>query len=153
MKEPLNALRSTAAGLLLALPAVQAGAESVASSASSAGSAASGSLSDSLHGSSNSSSRQTAAAGPYRVIEVAALPGRPGLLRLTLQPLAAGAGLLWLDLPQPVWQQQGLERGDLIAATPRPYGLAIARAGSALPFYLLLADAWRDDLAARALTL
>lgn len=59
---------------------------STASSASSAGSASVGSVSDSLRSSSQSSAgpRQMAD-GPYRVIEMAEVAGRPGEVRLTLQ--------------------------------------------------------------------
>jgi hypothetical protein len=137
----------------LALPA-GADAESLASSASGAGSASVGSLSDSVQGSSNSSSRdRQTAAGDYRVVQVAAVPTRPDRVRLTLLPLAAGAGELRLDLPQPTWQAQRLGVGDLITALPRPYGLQIARADTHEAFYLLLADDWRRDLDARPLTL
>ena len=143
------------AGLVLALAWAPAAADSLASSASGAGSSASGSLSDSLSGSSNSSSNRTTAAGDYRVLEVARLAGQPGMLRLTLQPVAAaaGAGLLWLDLPQHTWQRQGLGAGDLITAAPQPYGLAIQRADTRRPFHVLLADDWLHDLQAHALTL
>ena len=59
---------------------------STASSASSAGSASVGSVSDSLRSSSQSSAgpRQMAD-GPYRVIEMAEVAGRPGDVRLTLR--------------------------------------------------------------------
>jgi hypothetical protein len=146
------------AGLVLVgLLGLTAGAwaDSLASSASSAGSASVGSLSDSVHGSSNSSSRETTAAGDYRVVEVAELAERPGMLRLTLQPVARTdeAGVLWLDLPQGTWQAQHLVTGDLLTAVARPYGLEIARTDTRQAIYLLLADDWRHDLDARPLAL
>ncbi|MDH5340168.1 MAG: hypothetical protein OEW22_10360 [Rubrivivax sp.] len=154
MSRVLNRLSGLTLMGLLGLNA-GAWADSLASSASSAGSASVGSLSDSVHGASNSSSRQTTAAGDYRVVQVAALAGRPGMLRLTLQPVARAdeAGVLWLDLPQATWQAQRLGAGDLITAVARPYGLEIARADTRQAIYLLLADDWRHDLEARRLTL
>ena len=141
--------------LTLSLSAVS-WAEGLASSASGAGSASVGSLSDSVQGSSNSSTRdKPVAAGDYRVTEIAELAAKPGMLRLTLQPVVAApdAGTWWLDLPQNLWREQALGPGDLISARPRPYGLEIARADTRQAFYLLLADAWRHDIEPRALTL
>lgn len=140
--------------------AVPAHAESVASSASSAGSASVGSLSDSLQGSSRSSSGTTATAqGDYRVIDVAAAPGRPALVRLTLQAVAPQDDRLngfTLDLPAQALGERALTVGDLVRATPRPYGIEFARANGATerePFFLALADEWHRGLETRAVSL
>ena len=62
---------------------ISGAASSAGSSASSAGSASLGSISDSLRGSSDSSTGQTKVTdGNYRVIQVAELAERPGILTL-----------------------------------------------------------------------
>lgn len=141
------------ATLLIAAASMPALAESFASSASVGSSASIGSVSDSLGGSSNASSPNRQAAGDYRVIEVAAVAGKPGMLRLTLEPLAtrADAAPLRLDLPQPVAQQHGLAAGMVVAARERPYGLEFAKGEPREPFFLVLDDAWYRELHSRAL--
>jgi hypothetical protein len=131
-------------------------AESSAISASSTTSLAAGSLSDSVKGSSTSSSgntTKTAAQGTYRVVQVQPTPGREGLVRLQLRPVDApqAAGEFTLDLPHTVAGEQGLAAADLLQVREQPYGLAFARAGQAQPFFLALADEWRDALAPRRL--
>jgi hypothetical protein len=142
------------AGLLLAgaLTAPACFAESGASSASSAGSASVGSLSDSLKGSSTSSAT-TVAEGDYRIIDVAALPERPGMLRLRLQAAAGDDGDLLLDLPQKALAPRGIAAGDVVTAKHRPYGIELARGDTHEPFFLLLSDDWRGDLDPHAVTL
>jgi hypothetical protein len=132
-------------------------ADSLASSASSAGSASVGSLSDSVHGSSNSSSGDKKVAdGDYQVIEVAALPERPGMLRLRMQTLAAKGNeqpaAFLLDLPQKALGQRGLAAGEIVSVHNRPYGIEVARAQTREAFFLVLDDDWRSDLDPRAVT-
>lgn len=129
-------------------------ADSFVSSASSAGSASVGSLSDSIHDSSNSSSKDKKVAdGDYDVIEVAALPEHPGMLRLRLQahvgPADADAGAFMLDLPRKALGEQALAQGDIVSVHNRAYGLEFARARTQEAFFLVLADDWRSDLEAR----
>lgn len=140
--------------------ATPARAESSASSASSAGSASVGSLSDSLQGSSRSSSGNTATAqGDYRVVDVAAAPGRPTHWRLTLQAVAPRddrLGTFTLDLPAQALGERTLAVGDLVRATPRAYGIEFARTDGAdarEPFFLALADEWHRGLETRAVAL
>lgn len=132
-------------------PAVRA--ESFASSASSAGSASVGSLSDSVKGSSNSSTGGTKTAeGEYRIDAVALVDGKPDQLRLTLKPLAPQAGhadTVQVDLPRRALGDQALAAGDRVQVTQRTWGLEFARAENREPFFLALADAWRDGMAAR----
>ena len=138
-----------AAGLATA---AAAHAESFASSASSAGSASVGSLSDSIKGSSNSSSgNNKVAEGDYKIIEVAALPERPGMLRLTLRQ--DDAHEFFLELPQQALGARGAAAGDTVSAHYRPYGLEFARADTREPFFLVLADDWRRELDARPVSL
>ncbi|MES2957629.1 MAG: hypothetical protein V4792_05540 [Pseudomonadota bacterium] len=135
-------------------------ADSLTSSASSAGSASVGSLSDSITGSSNASSPGKAVAeGDYRVIEVAELVERPGMLRLALQAAAprSEGGPIWLTLPKQALAERALAVGDVVNARQRPYGVEFARAAQGAnpreAFFLLLADDWRGDLDPRAVTL
>lgn len=147
---------------LLSMAATTASwADSFASSASSAGSASLGSISDSSKGSSKSSTGGTKVAeGDYKVIQVAALAGQPGMLQVKLQATAQNGksnsenngentgeqGALWLTLPQQALTQRALVAGDVVSASNRPYGVAFAHADSRTAFFLLLADDWRNDL-------
>ena len=132
-------------------------ADSLASSASSAGSASVGSLSDSISGSSKSSSGDKKVAdGDYRVLEVAAVPERPGMLRVRMRNDAATGGddtaAFALDLPQKALGARGLASGDVVGVRNRPYGLEFAHAQTREAFFLVLTDAWRSDLDARVVT-
>lgn len=142
---------------LAAVLATPARAESFASSASSAGSASSGSVSDSLRGSSDSSSApRQVADGDYRVIQVADVAGRPGLLRVTLRAIAADAEFA-LELPAQALAARGLAAGDRVQARNRPYGIEFAHAAQAPrareAFFLVLADDWQREIAPRAVGL
>jgi hypothetical protein len=142
-----------AAAALGAVASQSVRAESFASSASSAGSASVGSLSDSVKGSSNSSTGgNKTAEGAYRVDAVALVDGQPDQLRLTLKPLAPQAGhadTVQVDLPRRALGDQALAAGDRVQVTQRTWGLEFARAENREPFFLALADAWRDGMAAR----
>lgn len=137
---------SLAAGLLALCVTLPAAAESFASSASSAGSASVGSLSDSITGSSDASSKgRKVAAGEYRIVAIAALPGERQ--RVQLQAVADARQAFTLDLPLAT---AALAVGEHIAVLDRAYGLAFARAaapGSApQPFFVALDDTWRGEL-------
>jgi hypothetical protein len=128
-------------------------AESFTSSASSAGSASSGSVSNSLRGSSNSSTGgDKTADGDYRIIEVAKAPDRAGIARVTMQADDPQQRIV-LDLPQAIVERQGLGRGDVVHAQHRVYGFEFARGDTREAFYLVLADDWYDELAARPVSL
>ena len=129
-------------------------ASSAASSASSAGSASLRGSSDSLRGSSNSSStdgdRTAVTDGDYRVAAVDVIDGRPGMLRLTMEPVAApGAERFQLDLPERALGARPIATGDLDAAQHRPYGIEFARGTTREAFFLVLADDWTRDLDTR----
>ncbi len=147
----------TLLGLATAAPSF---ADSLASSASSAGSASVGSLSNSLDTSSDSSKPNKAVAdGDYRVIDVAEVAGRPGMLRLQLKATQPRGddGLVWLTLPQQALGPRGLWPGDIVSAHHRPYGVEFARAAQGAKdreaFFLALADDWLSELDPRALKL
>lgn len=130
-------------------------ASSAASSASSAGSASLRGSSDSISGSSDSSrdDRPAVANGDYRVAAVAEVRGRPGFLRLTMEPLVttAEARGFQLDLPARALGERRLVPGDVISAQQRPYGLEFARGRQREAFFLVLADDWHRDLETRPL--
>ena len=139
----------------------QAQADSFASSASSAGSASSGSISTSLNGSSNSSNRNDRiAGGAYRidgVEQLAQVAGQPAMVRVAMQNDAADQQQfdrrLTLDLPAAIFHQQRLGRGDLVDVQKRDYGFQFARNDTRTAFFLVLADDWHDELAARPVRL
>lgn len=130
-----------------------------ASSASDAASSTASSASDSLGKSSTSSSPgNDVADGDYRVIDMAEATDRPGRMRLTLQGVAAagkpGAGTTFeLYLPVATLQQAALATGQQIRTRQRPYGIEFARADTAVPFFLVLRDAWHRELASHPVTL
>lgn len=129
-----------------ALPAQAA--SSTASSASSAGSASSGSVSDSIGASSNSSGGDDrVAAGQYRVIDIAAAPGKPGTTRMTLQAAGAGAAREFtLDVPNRALAQRSVDKGALVQVNARAYGYEFAHADSKRAFFLALEDNWYREL-------
>lgn len=129
--------------------AITAQADSVASSASSAGSASIGSISDSFGASSNSSNGDNKRAdGRYRLTDIGDTPGRAGVARLTMQGDDPRQRIV-LDLPKAVVQQQGFAPGDFVQAKNRDYGMEFARDDTRKAFYLVLADEWYNELAAR----
>ena len=129
--------------------ACAAQAESLTSSASSAGSASVGSVSTSLRGSSDSSSgHDKRADGDYRIIEVGAVPDRAGIARLTLQADDPAQRIV-LDLPQAILDKERLGPGKLVHARHRDYGIEFTRSDTREAFYLVLADDWYGELAAR----
>ncbi|ROH76585.1 DUF2145 domain-containing protein [Lonsdalea populi] len=124
---------------------------SSASSASSAESASRGSVSDSLSGSNDSSEDdEKTSGGNYQIFNVGDTPNRTGCRRVTLQGNNTRRNLV-LDLPLAVFDKQGLEAGDAMLAQQRVYGLEFAHGDTRKAFYLVLADHWHDDLAARQL--
>ena len=130
-------------------------AASSASSASSDGSSASvGSLSTSIEKSSNSSSKgDKVAEGDYRIIEVAVAERQPGKMRLTLRALNPADGEFFLTLPQEAVQQGRLAEGGVVTARAHAYGLQFAAGAPREAFFLVLQDAWYQELQTKAVTL
>ena len=154
LSTPIRLAVLTLLGTAVATPAW---AESFASSASSAGSASLGSISDSIGDSSRSSSRDNKTAdGDYRVIDVAELAAKPGLLQLTLQATQGEAREFTLKLPREALGNKGIAVGDIVHARNRPYGLEFARLNDAQTreaFFLVLADDWHRELDSRPVAL
>lgn len=130
---------------------------SFAGAASSAASMASesigfsiGSISGSITRSSASSSQTTTAVAPgdYRVVEIAVVDARPGMLRLALEPAAPDAGqqAFGLELPRETVAQARLAPGRLVTAQARPYGIEFAAGEPRQAFFLVLADDWYREL-------
>lgn len=154
MPLPIPSVRA-AVWLAGALLASHAGAESSASSAVSTASTSVASLSTSITQSSTSSSRNNQVAdGDYKVIETAELAGRPGTVRLTLQPVAGSAAEGFdLHVPAPLAAQERLATGATVHARHRPYGIEFAQGEPRRAFFLVLADAWYRELQTTALGL
>jgi hypothetical protein len=154
---PTLTLRIASLALLCGAAALPALAASSASSASSDGSSASvGSISTSFEKSSDSSSKgDKVAEGDYRVIDMAAVAGKPDMVRLKLQAVAErGAdGELVLLLPQAAVDQGGIATGQVVSAKRRPYGIEFTSAATQQAFFLVLRDAWYDELHTRPVTL
>ena len=129
-------------------------AASSASSASSDGSSASvGSLSTSIEKSSNSSKADKVAEGEYRITQVAAADKQPGKMRLTLRALNPADGEFVLTLPQQAVQQGRLAVGGMVTARAHAYGVQFAAGAPREAFFLVLQDAWYEELRTRAVTL
>ena len=143
--------------LLAAAPAAAeslfTSASSAASSASSAGSASLRGSSDSIQNSSDSSRNENQVAeGDYRIMAVETIAARPGMLRLTMEPLEArAAGGFALILPGHAFDARGIAAGDVVSARHRPYGVEFARRDTRQAFFLVLADAWHRDLETRVI--
>jgi hypothetical protein len=137
--------------LLAATFALPVHAESFASSASSAGSKSSGSVSDSIGASSNSSKDdKKVAAGQYRVIEIAAVPGKADMLRLTLHAAQAGRDEeFFLYVPGRALAAEPLAKDALVDVRQRAYGYEFAAAATQHTFFLALNDDWHSELRSR----
>ena len=123
------------------------------SSVVSTGSQSIGSSSTSIEKSSESvSGDKRVAQGDYTVVEVAALEQRPGMLRVHLQAVA-GPEDFYLLLPRQAAERGAVAPGQVITAQQRPYGVAFTAAGAsadqAVPFFLVLDDAWYRELDSR----
>ena len=143
------------ATLVLLAAALPAFAESsVASSASDSVSASFGKLSDSISNSSQSLSSRDArnAQGDYKVIDVAEVAGRPGMVRLRLQAVAQDEEL-FLTLPREAVDHGHVAKDMVVTALQRPYGIEFASGQPHAAFFLALADDWAAELKTSPLTL
>lgn len=137
-----------------ALPAVAA--SSTSSAASDSVTTSVGSLSGSVEQSSASSAGdKKVAEGDYRIIDVAAAAGRPGMVRMKLQALAerSADGEFFLYLPQTAFDASRLGQGGVVTARNKPYGTEFADAQTRQAFFLVLADDWYKELQTTAVVL
>ena len=109
----------------------------------------------SLQGSSNSSTGndKQAVNGRYEVEQVLAVAGQPGRVRLAMKSLDREGETLVLELPAQTAEGALVGTGSVVTATPRPYGVQFARADQAEPFFLVVEDAWMNELPSRPVTL
>ncbi len=138
-------------GSMAAAPALAA---SSASSAASEGASTSvGSSSTSVEKSSKSSSKDDkVAAGDYRIVEIAEAAAQPGKVRLTLRALE-GEDQFILVVSQEAAAQGRLAAGGVVTAKARDYGTEFSVADTKQAFFLVLHDAWRQELRTRPVTL
>lgn len=156
----MSLFHSTLTGLALLCAATSPAlaASSAASSASESSAASSGSVSESLTGSSGSSSKTTQVAqGDYRVVALAEVAERPGMVRVQLQAVnAVPAGAereFQLLLPRQAALTGRLAEGGLVTASERPYGIEFASAATEQAFFLVLADGWQRELQTRVVAI
>lgn len=148
-----------ALGAAFALAGAPAAAGSLSASSAAGGSSASSATSassESLETSSDSSSKATdVAEGPYRIIDVATVPERPGQVRLRLQAARDDEARreIALYVPRSTFERSGLAVGRTVLAQVRPYGLEFAHGDSRTPFFLVLDDGWARELPSRPVTL
>jgi hypothetical protein len=115
-----------------------------------------GSLSGSVEQSSASSSGdKKVAEGDYRIIDMAAVADRPGLVRMRLQPLAdrSAEGEFFLYVPQAALEGTPLAQGGTVTARHKPYGVEFAVTQTRQTFFLALADEWFKELQTTAVVL
>jgi hypothetical protein len=154
-KDPTMRISQRLATLALLAAAVPCFAESsIASSASDSVSVSLAKISDSISNSSQSSSNRDNrnAQGDYKVIDVAEVAGRPGMVQLHLQPLAQGDDFL-LTLPRQAAANGHVENGGIVTALQRPYGIEFATGEPHAAFFLALTDDWARELKTAPLTL
>jgi hypothetical protein len=142
--------------VLLGAVSLPALAGSLSTSSAAGGSSASSASSASVNKSSDSSStNKTTAEGPYRIIDVAAVPGRSGTVRVKLQALAdtSAGGELVVYMPQQALDRSQLGAGQTVTARQRPYGMEFAVTETQKAFFLVVDDDWYRELASNPVVL
>jgi len=141
--------KTLAVATLALLPLACLAESSVTSSVSDSISRSVGSISDSITGSSHASSPDNKQAqGDYKVIDVAEVDGKPGLVELHLQAVAANAAVpeMYLRLPREAVAQGHVARDGVVTALQRPYGIEFAASQPREAFFLALADDVARDM-------
>lgn len=121
----------------------------LAASSAAGGSSASSASLGSVDKSSDSATKAVAEInGPYRIVEVAPMPERPGTVRMKLQAVAStnADDVVQIYVPQKTFERSGLGEGKMLTAHQRPYGVEFARADTNQAFFLLLANDWHKEL-------
>ena len=140
---------ATLALLACAAPLTSLAESSVTSVVSDSLSRSSGSISDSITGSSHSSSPDNKQAqGDYKVIDVADVADKPGMVELHLQAVAAHAAVaeMYLRLPRAAADQGHVAKDAVVTALQRPYGIEFAANQPRAAFFLALADDVARDM-------
>jgi hypothetical protein len=147
---------ATLALLACAAPLSCLAASSATSVVSDSLSRSSGSISDSLTDSSHSSSPDNKQAqGEYKVIDVAQVAGKPEMVELHLQAVAAHAAVteLYLRLPRAAADRGHVAKDAVVTALQRPYGIEFAANQPRAAFFLALADDVARDVKMAPVTL
>ena len=130
---------------------------SVTSVVSDSLSRSSGSISDSITGSSHASSPDNKQVkGEYKVIDMAEVADKPGLVEMHLQPVAANidaGGEIWLRVPRVAADQGHIAKDAIVTALQRPYGIEFAANQPRAAFFLALADDVARDMKMAPVTL
>ena len=146
----LNNSLATLALLACAAPLSCLAESSVTSVVSDSVSRSSGSISDSITGSSHASSPDNKqVTGDYKVIDMAEVADRPGMVQLRLQPVAAtatAADQVFLLLPRVAAEQGRVSTDGIVTAMQRPYGIEFASGQPHAAFFLALADDYVRDM-------
>ncbi len=147
---PFKKSLATFALLACAAPLSCLAESSVTSVASDSISRSSGSISDSITGSSKSSSPDNKQVkGDYKVIDMAEVTERPGMVQLRLQKVAANATAddeVILTLPRAAADQGHVAKDGVVTAMQRPYGIEFASGQPHAAFFLALADDYVRDM-------
>ena len=108
-----------------------------------------GGLSNSITASSNGSSTAVGLAqGDYTLVEVVAVTDQPDMVRMALQAVDRDKAEndVYVLLPTKTYLDAGLQAGQVISAKQRPYGIELAKATDAKPFFLLVQDSLLEEL-------
>lgn len=143
------AAAAAVAAFMFSLPALAGSLGASSAAGGSSASVAASSASESSETSSDSSKKLFAELeGPYRVADVAPVPERPEVLRLTLRPMGApeGAADVRLLVPRRAVEQGRVAPGGEVVASRRDYGVELARADTREAFLLVLDAAWQREL-------
>lgn len=97
---------------------------------------------------SSSNSSDIMGEGDYRIVQLAPAEDRQGYTHLTLQAVQhPDLAAVELFVPTPDVEKAGLQAEQIITASKRDYGMALATADTGT-FTIVLSASWQKDLAA-----
>jgi hypothetical protein len=99
-------------------------------------------------GSSTSSKKVVTAQGDYTVVDLAAVPDKPGMMQVALHAADSADEQrdFTLVLPRKTIDDNGLAIGQTISARPQNFGVELSGGMHARVFYLILHDSLRNEL-------
>jgi len=133
--------------LFLAMAAV-AVLPAVASASVTSSFAISDSASASLEGTSTGSSKvvKTVAEGNYRVTDIAESNDHPDKMKVALQADKADGEAFYLYITRNQFDKANLNKGQVVTAVKRPYGVSFKHVDAVEPFVVVLDETWIKDL-------